>query len=113
MQYGPLKILTGNSNPEFADKLATSIGVELGPCRFAAADGEVYVEIMDNVRGRDVFLVQSTCVPVNEHLMELLVIMDAVKRASADRVTVVLPYYGYARQDRKVAPRSPISAARC
>ncbi len=111
MQYGPLKILTGNSNPEFADKLATSIGVELGRLSLRRfADGEVYVEIMDNVRGRDVFLVQSTCAPVNEHLMELLVIMDAVKRASADRVTVVLPYYGYARQDRKVAPRSPISA---
>jgi len=111
MQYGPLKLLAGNSNPEFAAALATSLGAELGRRdlrRFA--DGEVYVEIKDNVRGRDVFIIQSTCAPANEHLMELLVIMDAVKRASADRVTVVLPYYGYARQDRKVAPRSPISA---
>jgi ribose-phosphate pyrophosphokinase len=111
MQYGPLKILTGNSNPEFAQKLASSIGTEVGRLSLRRfADGEVYVEIKDNVRGRDVFIVQSTCAPANEHIMELLVLMDAVKRASADRVTVVTPYYGYARQDRKVAPRSPISA---
>ena len=111
MQYGPLKILTGNSNPEFTDKLAASIGTEVGRLSLRRfADGEVYVEIKDNVRGRDVFIVQSTCAPANEHIMELLVLMDAVKRASADRVTVVTPYYGYARQDRKVAPRSPISA---
>jgi len=111
MQYGPLKLLTGNSNPEFAGKLASSIGAELGRLSLRRfADGEVYVEIRDNVRGRDVFIIQSTCAPANEHIMELLVLMDAVKRASADRVTIVLPYYGYARQDRKVAPRSPISA---
>jgi ribose-phosphate pyrophosphokinase len=111
MQYGPIKILTGSSNPEFADKLAKSIGTELGRLSLRRfADGEVYVEIKDNVRGRDVFIIQSTCAPANEHIMELLVLMDAVKRASADRLTVVLPYYGYARQDRKVAPRSPISA---
>ncbi len=111
MQYGPLKLLTGNSNPDFASRLSASLGAELGRRvlkRFA--DGEVFAEIKDNIRGRDVFIIQSTCTPVNEHLMELLVLMDAVKRASADRVTVVLPYYGYARQDRKVTPRSPISA---
>ncbi|MEE2828962.1 MAG: ribose-phosphate pyrophosphokinase [Myxococcota bacterium] len=111
MKYGPLKLLAGSSNPEFAGKLAGSIGVELGRLRLKHfADGEVYAEVRDNVRGRDVFIIQSTCSPVNEHLMELLVLMDAVKRASADRVTVVLPYYGYARQDRKVTPRTPISA---
>lgn len=111
MQYGPLKILAGSSNPDFASRLSASLGAELGRRvlkRFA--DGEVFAEIKDNIRGRDVFIIQSTCAPVNEHLMELLVLMDAVKRASADRVTVVLPYYGYARQDRKVTPRSPISA---
>ena len=111
MQYGPLKIFAGNSNPDFAARLSTSLGVDLGRRRLKRfADGECYSEIQDNIRGRDVFLVQSTCAPVNEHLMELLVLMDAVKRASADRVTVVLPYYGYARQDRKVTPRTPISA---
>jgi len=111
MQYGPLKVIAGNSNPEFARAVAAHLDVELGRRvlrRFA--DGEVYAEILDNIRGRDVFLVQSTCTPVNEHLMELLVLMDAVKRASADRVTVVLPYFGYGRQDRKVSGRTPISA---
>jgi len=111
MQYGPLKILTGSSNPEFAARLSASLGGGLGRRRLVRfADGECYAEIQDNIRGRDVFLIQSTCAPVNDHLMELLVLMDAVKRASADRVTVVLPYYGYARQDRKVTPRTPISA---
>lgn len=111
MKYGPLKLLSGSSNPEFAQRLASSLGHELG--RMAVrrfADGEVFVEIQDNIRGRDVFLIQSTCPPVNEHLMELLVILDAVRRASPGRLTVVLPYFGYARQDRKVAPRTPITA---
>lgn len=111
MQNGPLKILAGNSNPEFAAAVASYLGVEL--CRREIkrfSDGETYVEIKDNVRGRDVFIIQSTCAPVNEHLVELLVLMDAVKRASADRVTVLLPYYGYSRQDRKNHPRTPISA---
>ncbi len=111
MQYGPFEILAGNSNPEFAQKLAASLDAEVGSLTLKRfADGEVFVEINTNIRGRDVFIVQSTCPPVNEHLMELLVLMDAVKRASADRVTVVLPYFGYARQDRKVSPRTPISA---
>ncbi len=111
MQYGPFEILAGNSNPEFARKLAASLDAEVGRLTLKRfADGEVFVEINTNIRGRDVFIVQSTCPPVNEYLMELLVLMDAVKRASADRVTVVLPYFGYARQDRKVSPRTPISA---
>ena len=111
MQYGPFEILAGNSNPEFAQKLAASLDAEVGRLTLKRfADGEVFVEIHTNIRGRDVFIVQSTCTPVNEHLMELLVLMDAVKRASADRLTVVLPYFGYARQDRKVSPRTPISA---
>ncbi len=111
MQYGPLKILSGGASPPFAAALAEHLGQELGHVAIQRfADGEVFVEVRDNIRGRDVFVVQSTCPPVNEHLMELLVIMDAVKRASADRVTVVVPYFGYARQDRKVSPRSPISA---
>ncbi len=111
MQYGPLKILSGGANPSFATRLAEHLGQELGHVAIKRfADGEVFVEVRDNIRGRDVFVVQSTCPPANEHIMELLVIMDAVKRASADRVTVVTPYFGYARQDRKVSPRSPISA---
>jgi ribose-phosphate pyrophosphokinase len=111
MQHGPLKLLAGKACPDFARELAGSLGHELAEVvvkRFA--DGEVYVDIRDNIRGRDVFIIQSTCTPVNEHLMELLVMLDAVKRASAERVTVVLPYFGYARQDRKVSPRTPISA---
>jgi ribose-phosphate pyrophosphokinase len=111
MQYGPLKILSGGASPSFAQALASHLGQDLGQVEIRRfADGEVFVEVRDNIRGRDVFVVQSTCPPVNEHLMELLVIMDAVKRASADRVTVVCPYFGYARQDRKVLPRTPISA---
>ncbi|MBJ96307.1 MAG: phosphoribosylpyrophosphate synthetase [Rickettsiales bacterium] len=111
MQYGPLKILSGGASPSFARRLAEHLGQELGHVHIQRfADGEVFVEVGDNIRGRDVFVIQSTCPPVNEHLMELLVIMDAVKRASADRVTVVTPYFGYARQDRKVSPRTPISA---
>ena len=111
MQYGPFEILAGHSNPEFAAKLASSLDAEVGRLRLQRfADGEVFAEIQTNIRGRDVFLIQSTCPPVNEYLMELLVLIDAVKRASADRITVVLPYFGYARQDRKVSPRTPISA---
>lgn len=111
MQYGPLKILAGGASPSFASALAEHLGQDLGQIAIQRfADGEIFVEVRDNIRGRDVFVVQSTCPPVNDNLMELLVIMDAVKRASADRVTVVTPYFGYARQDRKVSPRTPISA---
>ena len=111
MTANGLTILTGNSNPSFAEAMARYLNVRVAAMtvkRFA--DGEVSVEIEENIRGRDVFVVQSTCTPVNENLMELLIIMDAVKRASSGRLTVVLPYFGYARQDRKVAPRTPISS---
>ena len=106
-----LRIFTGNANPELAREICAYLGIPLSSAlvkRFS--DGEINVEIQDNVRGVDVFVIQPTCPPVNDHLMELLVLMDAMKRASAKRVTAVLPYYGYARQDRKVLPRAPITA---
>jgi ribose-phosphate pyrophosphokinase len=106
-----MKIFSGNSNVEFARKVAQSAGVELGHCDIGRfADGEVQVEIHESVRGCNVFLIQSTCPPVNENYMEMFMILDALKRASASEITLVMPYYGYARQDRKVAPRAPISA---
>ncbi|MBL7686727.1 MAG: ribose-phosphate pyrophosphokinase [Bdellovibrionaceae bacterium] len=110
-QKSGLKIFSGNSNRGFAEKVAQHAGVNLGYCdikRFA--DGEIQVEIHESVRGDSVFVIQSTCPPVNENYMELFLILDALKRASARQITAVLPYYGYARQDRKVAPRAPISA---
>jgi len=105
------KIFSGNANPELAAEIAQALGTEIGDrmCR-EFADGEVYLQIKENVRGADVFIVQPTCTPVDRHLMELLLMIDALKRASADRITAVLPYYGYARQDRKDKPRVPISA---
>ncbi len=106
-----LKIFAGNSNPPLAAEISRHVGVPLGAAvigRFS--DGEVQVEIRDNVRGGDVFVIQSTCTPTNDNLMELLLMLDAFKRASAQRITAVIPYYGYARQDRKVTPRVPISA---
>ncbi len=106
-----LVLFNGNSNPALAQAVARELGEELGGARVNRfSDGEIQVEITRNVRGRDVFLVQSTCSPANENLMELLIMVDACKRASADRVTAVIPYYGYARQDRKAAPRAPITA---
>ncbi|HRK08556.1 MAG TPA: ribose-phosphate pyrophosphokinase [Pseudobdellovibrionaceae bacterium] len=106
-----LKIFAGNSNPSFAQKVAQSAGVQLGFCEIKRfADGEVQVEIHESVRGDSVFVIQSTCPPVNENYMELFMMIDALKRASARQITAVMPYYGYARQDRKVAPRAPISA---
>ena len=107
----PLHVFTGNSNPALARAICDDLGVPLGAMgvtRFS--DGECRIKIEENVRGGDVFLVQSTCPPVNEHLVELLLMIDAAKRASARRVTAVLPYYGYAPQDRKDEPRVPISA---
>src|SRR4051794_35122636 len=105
------KIFTGNANPELAGEIAQALGTELGErgCR-TFADGEIYLQIKENVRGADVFIVQPTCTPVDRNLMELLLMIDALRRASADRITAVLPYYGYARQDRKDKPRVPISA---
>jgi ribose-phosphate pyrophosphokinase len=106
-----LKIFSGNSNPDFAKKVADAAGVKLGAAKFSRfADGEIQVEIHESVRGSDVFVIQSGCPPVNENYMELFMILDALKRASANEISAVLPYYGYARQDRKVAPRAPISA---
>lgn len=106
-----LKIFSGNSNIELARKVAEEAGVPLGQCKISAfADGEIQVEIQESVRGQHVFIIQSTCPPVNQNYMELFIMLDAVKRASAEHITAVIPYFGYARQDRKVAPRAPISA---
>lgn len=104
-------ILTGNSNRPLAQKICDKLGKPLGRAEVRRfSDGEIFVEIQENVRGRDVYVVQSTCRPANDTLMELLIMIDALKRASAKEITAVVPYYGYARQDRKVAPRTPISA---
>jgi ribose-phosphate pyrophosphokinase len=106
-----IKVFCGNSNPALAEKICQSLGVALGTAKVKTfSDGEIMVEIGENVRGRDVYLIQSTCAPTNNNLMELLIMMDAVKRASAATITAVVPYYGYARQDRKVAPRTPITS---
>ncbi|HVC43660.1 MAG TPA: ribose-phosphate pyrophosphokinase [Candidatus Binataceae bacterium] len=106
-----LVIFTGNSNPALAREVAEHLGVKLGQAEVGRfPDGEVMVEIRENVRGGDCFVLQSTCSPPNDNLMELLLLMDALRRASAKRITAVIPYFGYSRQDRKVAPRVPISA---
>jgi len=106
-----LVLFTGNSNPELARAVCRHIGMKLGDAQVTTfSDGEIRVEIRENVRGKDVFVLQSTCVPVNDHLVELLLMIDAFKRSSVQRITAVIPYYGYARQDKKVAPRVPISA---
>lgn len=106
-----MKIFSGNSNLPLAEKICKKLGVQLGKANVTTfSDGETRVEINENVRGMDVFIIQSTCPPVNDNFMELLILTDAMKRASADRITTVIPYYGYARQDRKVAPRAPITA---
>ena len=106
-----IRIFSGNANLDLAGKICGSLGVPLGKANVTTfSDGETRVEINENVRGMDVFIIQSTCTPVNVTCMELLIMIDAMKRASADRITAVIPYYGYARQDRKVAPRAPISA---
>jgi len=106
-----IRVFSGNANIPLAQKMCEKLGVTLGKANVTTfSDGETRVEINENVRGMDVFIIQSTCTPVNSTLMELLIMIDAMKRASADRITAVVPYYGYARQDRKVAPRAPISA---
>lgn len=106
-----MKIYSGNSNPALARDICKYIGIELGRCDVTQfPDGETFVKIDENVRGSDVFVVQSTCPPANQHLMELFIMMDALKRASAARITAVIPFYGYARQDRKDQPRVPITA---
>src|SRR5665648_960274 len=106
-----MKLVAGNSNRPLAEAIASYLDLPLAKCivrRFA--DMEIFVEVQENVRGEDVFIIQSTSAPANDHLMELLIIIDALRRASARRITAVVPYFGYARQDRKPGPRTPISA---
>ena len=106
-----MKLVTGNSNLKLADGISKYVGLELSNCdvkRFA--DNEIFVEMKENVRGEDVFVIQSTSYPANDNLMELLIIIDTLRRASAKRITAVIPYYGYARQDRKPGPRTPITS---
>lgn len=111
MRSERLKILAGNSNLALAHSICAELGTVLGGARVKTfSDGEIWVQIEENVRGNDVFVLQSTCTPGDRHLLELILMIDALKRASADRITAVLPYYGYARQDRKDRSRVPISA---
>jgi ribose-phosphate pyrophosphokinase len=106
-----MKLFGGTSNPELTQEVCRYLGIEPGKIMAKTfSDGETQIEIHDNVRGMDVFVLQSTCIPVNDNIMQLLIIMDALRRASAKRITAVIPYYGYGRQDRKVKPRVPISA---
>ncbi|WP_077298857.1 ribose-phosphate diphosphokinase [Virgibacillus pantothenticus] len=106
-----LKVFTLNSNPQLAEEIARHIGTTLGKCTVSRfSDGEIQINIEESIRGCDVYVVQSTCSPVNEHLMELLIMIDALKRASAKSINIVMPYYGYARQDRKARSREPIAA---
>ncbi len=106
-----LVVFSGNSNPELAKSVCRHIGIKQGEAKVKTfSDGEIQIEISENVRDKDVFVLQSTCAPVNDHLVELLMMLDAFKRSSAKRISAVIPYYGYARQDKKVAPRVPIGA---
>jgi ribose-phosphate pyrophosphokinase len=113
MDHGNMAVLSGNANPELAQRIARHLKQPLGRIQVGKfSDGEISVEVFENVRGRDVFIVQSTCPPVNDNLMELLVMADACRRASAARITAVIPYFGYARQDRRTrAARVPITAS--
>ena len=109
--WGELKLLGGSANPALSEKISAQLRVPLTDTRLRRfADGEINVKIEDSMRGHDVFVIQPACPPVNEHLMELFIILDALRRASAGRVTAVIPYYGYARKERKTQPREPISA---
>ena len=111
MRFNHFKVFSGNANPALAGEICYELGCQLAAVNVKQfSDGEVHLQIQENVRGADVFVVQPTCTPVDRHLMELWLMMDALKRASAERITAVLPYYGYARQDRKDRPRMPISA---
>jgi len=106
-----MKLFGGTSNPVLTQEVCNYLGIEPGKITAKTfSDGETQIEIHENIRGRDVFILQSTCTPVNDNLMQLLIIMDALKRASAKRITAIIPYYGYGRQDRKVKPRVPITA---
>jgi len=109
--YGPLKVFSGRSHPALAQEICTRLGIQPGRVSlYSFSDGENYVQIDENVRGADVFVIQPTSPPVNDNLMELLIMLDAFKRSSAHRITAVIPYYGYARQDRKDKPRVPITS---
>ncbi len=111
MRYGNIKIFTGNANPDLAREIAEVLGLPVGQNAVGRfSDGEIFVNTFETVRGCDIFVVQSTCTPVNENLMEMLIMIDSFKRASAGRITAVIPYYGYARQDRKTKARDPITA---
>ncbi|MBU4200431.1 MAG: ribose-phosphate pyrophosphokinase [Verrucomicrobia bacterium] len=106
-----MKIFTGTANPKLAEGIAKNLGIPLGDIQIAHfPDGEISVKVAENIRGRDVFMIQPICYPPNEHLMELLIVIDAMRRASAARITAVVPFYGYGRQDRKDQPRVPITA---
>ena len=105
-----IKIFAGNSNRSLAEEIAAKIGLPLGASMLRFSDGEIAISINEVVRGSDTFIIQSTCTPVNDNLMELLILIDALRRASAGRITAVIPYFGYARQDRKAKARDPISA---
>jgi len=108
---GKLRVFSGNSNPLLAQEICDHLNISMGEINLTAfSDGELYCQILENVRGKDVFLIQPTCSPVNSNLMELLIMIDAFKRSSAARITSVIPYYGYGRQDRKDKPRVPISS---
>ena len=111
MDARDFKVFAGSSNPALAQRICDYLKRPLGKAHVGRfSDGEIHIEIGENVRGQDIFIVQSTCPPANDHLMELLIMCDALKRASAASINAVIPYYGYARQDRKVAPRTPITA---
>ena len=111
MLENDLKVFTGNANPKLAEEICRSIGIPLGKVTVTTfPDGETFVRIDENIRGRDVFIIQPTCSPANQQLMELLIMIDAARRASASRINAVLPFFGYARQDRKDQPRVPITA---
>jgi ribose-phosphate pyrophosphokinase len=110
-RYKNMRIFSGNANPKLAEEICQYLGVSLGDSAVGQfSDGEIWIRINENVRGADVFVIQPTCWPVNENLMELLIMIDALRRASARRITAVIPYYGYARQDRKTRGREPITA---
>ena len=111
MSMPKLKVFMGNANPQLAQEIAEYLDIDLGISKVSGfADGEIKLEIGESVRGMDVFIIQPTCAPVNDNLMELLIMIDAMKRASAKRITAIIPYYGYARQERKLKARDPISA---
>jgi ribose-phosphate pyrophosphokinase len=109
--WGHLRLFSGNANPVLAQKIANELGISLGRIHLTRfADGEIRAMVEESARGMDVFILQPTCAPVNDNLMELLIMVDAFRRASARRITLVIPYYGYSRQDKKIKPREPVSA---